>query len=144
MAELSSLRALELRLLHCSLPSSSFSSHQSAPTTSSFSHLHTLIEQVLQFIELGQYTQALSSDGAKTIFTSQQVNHQLNDSSESAEFFYSEFVPRCVTLFLNANGVEDSAPNSIAKLYKAVLVMSVAVAALLGFTQCNITGLVSI
>lgn len=138
-SQLSSLRALELRLLHCSIPSSS-SSHQSTPTTS-FSHLHTLIEQVLQFIESGQYTQALSSDGAKAIFTSQQLNHhKLNDSSESAESFYSEFVPQCVTLFLNANGVEDSAPNSVAKLYKVVLVMAVAVAALLGFTQCNITG----
>ncbi|XP_055822601.1 uncharacterized protein LOC129891315 [Solanum dulcamara] len=141
MAELSSLRALELRLLHCSLPSSSSSSHQST-TATSFSHLHILIEQVLQFIESGQYTQALSSDGAKAIFTSQKVNHHhhLNDSSESAEFFYSEFVPQCVTLFLNANGVEDSGSNSVAKLYKVVLVMAVAVAALLGFTQCNITG----
>ncbi|KAL3332013.1 hypothetical protein AABB24_032566 [Solanum stoloniferum] len=139
-SQLSSLRVLELRLLRCSIPSSSTSSsHQSTPTTS-FSHLHTLIEQVLQFIESGQYTQALSSDGAKAIFTSQQLNHKLNDSSESAESFYSEFVPQCVTLFLNANEVEDYAPNSVAKLYKAVLVMAVAVAALLGFTQCNITG----
>ncbi|XP_010323345.2 uncharacterized protein [Solanum lycopersicum] len=139
-SQLSSLRALELRLLRCSIPSSSSSSsHQSTPTTS-FSHLHALIEQVLQFIESGQYTQALSSDGAKAIFTSQQLNHKLNDSSESAESFYSEFVPQCVTLFVNANGIEKSAPISVEKLYKAVLVMAVAVAALLGFTQCNITG----
>lgn len=137
MAELSSLRALELRLLHCSLPSSFF--HKPTPTPS-FSHLHTLIEQVLQFIELGQYTQALSSDGAKAIFSSQQPPPKLNDTSESAEFFYSEFVAHCVTLFLNTDGVEGSAPNSVSKLYKAVLVMAVAVAALLGFTQCNITG----
>ncbi|MCD7466263.1 hypothetical protein HAX54_002811 [Datura stramonium] len=137
-SELSSLRALELRLLRCSIPSSS--SPQSTPTTN-FSHLHSLIEQVLEFIELGQYTQALSSDGAKAIFSSQPpLHHKLNDSSESADFFYSEFVPQCVTLFLNTDGVEDSAPNSIVKLYKAVLVLAVAVAALLGFTQCNITG----
>ncbi|CAN4112928.1 unnamed protein product [Withania somnifera] len=140
MPELSSLRALELRLLHCSLPSSS--SHKpTLKSTTSFSHLHSLIEQVLEFIELGQYTQALSSDGAKFIFSSQQPPpHNLNGSLESAEFFYSEFVPQCVTLFLNTDAVEDSATNSVAKLYKAVLVMSVAVAALLGFTQCNVIG----
>ncbi|XP_060172174.1 uncharacterized protein LOC132603231 isoform X2 [Lycium barbarum] len=136
-SQLSSLRALELRLLHSSLPLSSFP-NQPTPT-SSFSHIHTLITQVLEFIELGQYTQALSSNGAKAIFSSSQPP-QLNDSSESAEFFYSEFVPQCVTLFLNTDGVEDSGPNSLGKIYKAVLVMAVAVAAILGFTQCNITG----
>ncbi|KAM3301197.1 tetratricopeptide repeat protein 27 isoform X2 [Capsicum chacoense] len=139
-SQFSSLRALELRLLNSTLPS-----HQPIPITS-FSHLHTLIEQVLQFIELGQYTQALSSNAAKLIFSSQQQQPLpvINDSSDSAEYFYSEFVPNCVALFINNindDGVEDSSPpNGVEKLYRAVLLMAVAVAALLGFTQCNITG----
>ncbi|XP_009597932.1 uncharacterized protein [Nicotiana tomentosiformis] len=144
-SQLSSLRALELRLLRCSLPPSTPPppSHQPLPTPY-LSHLHTLIEQILELIESGEYTKALSSPGAKSIFSSQSLIHnQLNDSSQKAELFYSEFVPQCVTLFLNAEdgGEKNSVFNSfLNKLYKAVLVMAVSVAALLAFTQSNITG----
>ncbi|OIS97025.1 PREDICTED: tetratricopeptide repeat protein 27 homolog isoform X1 [Nicotiana attenuata] len=144
-SQLSSLRALELRLLRCSLPPSTPPPppHQPLPIPY-LSHLHTLIEQILELIESSEYTKALSSPGAKSIFSSQPLIHnQLNDSSEKAELFYSEFVPQCVTLFLNTeDGVENNSVfNSyVKKLYKAVLVMAVAVAALLAFTQSNITG----
>ncbi|KAJ8562365.1 hypothetical protein K7X08_011656 [Anisodus acutangulus] len=133
--EVSSIRALELRLLRSSLPLSS-----SPNQPSCCSHLHSLIEEVLEFIELGQYTKALSSNGAKAIFSLSHPSMHHNDSYESAELFYHEFVPQCVDLFLNSDGVGNVGPNSLEKLYKAVLVMAVAVAALLGFTQSNITG----
>ncbi|KAI3448862.1 hypothetical protein Pfo_005527 [Paulownia fortunei] len=131
------LRSLELRLLRCSLPSDYPSrppspSQFSPPVAPMFSHLYSLLNDVVALIESGYYLQALtSSPASQALFSNLQF-----DSSESANSFYSETLPDCVSSFLNINGNEDSVELG----YKALLVMAVGVAALLAFTQCNFTG----
>lgn len=131
------LRSLELRLLRCSLPSD-YPSQPLSPSRSSpsvaptFPDLHSLLNDVVALIESGHYLEALaSSPASKALFTNLRV-----ESSESAHHFYSETLPECVSSFLNVGGSEDSVELG----YKALLVMAVGVAALLAFTQCNVTG----
>ncbi|KAL3829244.1 hypothetical protein ACJIZ3_018046 [Penstemon smallii] len=126
------LRSLELRLLRCSIPSDDPSLPPPSPTQSSppVSHLYSLLNDVVTLIESGHYLQALSS--SKALFPDLQFQ-----SSDSAELFYSETLPNCVSSFLNVNSCDQ---NSVELGYRALLLMAVGVAALLAFTQCNITG----
>ncbi|KAL3507166.1 hypothetical protein ACH5RR_032548 [Cinchona calisaya] len=129
------LRSLELRLLRCTLPSDTPLSNF-PPSDKTPPHLQTLISDVVQLIESGNYVEALSSDAAKSIFHFNSETPFTN-SADSAELFYSELVPQSVVVFLNEN------PNSIDELercFRSLLVMAIAVAALLAFTQSNITG----
>ncbi|CAA0817995.1 Protein prenylyltransferase superfamily protein [Striga hermonthica] len=131
------LRSLELRLLRCSLPSENPSRPpspiQSSPSVASrFPHLHSLLNDVVAFIETGSYVQALSSPQA-----SQALFSDLHLAScESPEHFYTETLPNCISSFLNVNGGDDSLELG----YKALLVIAVGVSALLSFAQCNFTG----
>ncbi|KAL8491911.1 hypothetical protein ACS0TY_023490 [Phlomoides rotata] len=131
------LRSLELRLLRCSMPSDSPSrspslNQSSPPVTPAFSHLHSILNDVVALIESGHYLQVITSSlASQTLFSNLQFN-----SSESAHRFYSETLPECVSSFLNINGND----NPVELGYKALLVMAVGVAALLAFTQCNFTG----
>ncbi|GFP84288.1 tetratricopeptide repeat protein 27 homolog [Phtheirospermum japonicum] len=131
------LRSLELRLLRCSLPSDN-PSRPPSPTqpspsiASRFPHLYSLLNGVVALIESGFYLQALSSSPAsQALFSNLQF-----DSSESADHFYSETLPNCISSVLNVNCDEDLLELG----YKSLLVMAIGVAALLAFTQCNITG----
>ncbi|KAK4422094.1 Tetratricopeptide repeat-containing protein trd-1 [Sesamum alatum] len=130
------LRSLELRLLRCSLPSDypskpSSLDQSSAPVAPVFSHLHHLINDVLVLIESGQFLQALiSSAASRALFSNLKF-----EPSDSAHRFYSETLPQCVSSFLDIGSAD-----SVELGYKALLVMAVGVAALLAFTQCNITG----
>lgn len=126
------LRSLELRLLRCTLPSDSTPS-TSPPASDSNTHLQPLIETVLQLIESGNYDQALSSDAAKLVFVFDS-EVQFADSAESAELFYTQLVPQCVEAFMG------SERDELEQCFKGFLVMVIAVAALLNFTQSNITG----
>ncbi|KAK6143174.1 hypothetical protein DH2020_023522 [Rehmannia glutinosa] len=133
------LRSLELRLLRCSLPSDYPSrppspSQSLPPVSPLFPDLYSLLNDVVALIESGYYRQALTSAASQALFSSLQF-----DSSESADHFYSETLPNCISSFLNINDNEDSSELG----YKALLVMAIGVAALLAFTQCNITGSVS-
>ncbi|KAH6834852.1 Protein prenylyltransferase superfamily protein [Perilla frutescens var. hirtella] len=131
------LRSLELRLLRCSIPSDSLArppvpTQSSPPVAPQFPHLLSLLNDVVALIESGDYVQALTSSSAsQALFSCLQL-----DSFESAHRFYSETLPDCVSSFLNVSGSEDSVELGC----KALLVMAVAVASLLAFTQCNITG----
>lgn len=129
------LRHLELRLLRCSLPSDHTSPPpsptQSSPDVSSLSPL--IINDIITLIESGQYVQALSSSASQILFSSLQFS-----SCESAQRFYSESLPQCANSFLDVN--EESWEETAGK---ALLVVAVGVAALLAFTQCNVTGSVS-
>lgn len=135
------LRSLELRLLRCSMPSDNPSrlpspSQSSPPVTPAFSHLHSILNDVVALIESGHYLQAITSSlASQTLFSNLQF-----DSSESAHRFYFETLPECVTSFLNIDGNDSSVELG----YKSLLVMAVGVAALLAFTQCNFTGLVAL
>ncbi|KAL3829214.1 hypothetical protein ACJIZ3_018016 [Penstemon smallii] len=122
------LRSLELRILRCSIPSDNPSSPPPSPTQPS--PLYSLLNDVVTLIESGHYLQALSS--SKVLFPDLQF-----ETSDSAELFYSETLPNCVSSFLNVNSCDQ---NYVELGYRALLLMAVGVAALLAFTQCNITG----
>nr|XP_025615897.1 tetratricopeptide repeat protein 27 homolog isoform X2 [Arachis hypogaea] len=128
-------RAYELRLIRCTLtpPPPSDSPIQSPPSDH---HLHTLINHLLSSIESGSYHQALTSDASRLVFglaNDSPLPDPVN-SVDSAERFYSELLHRA-EFFLLDDSVGDSD-----KAYMAILVLCIAVAAFLGFTQCNFTG----
>ncbi|KAL2459841.1 Protein prenylyltransferase superfamily protein [Forsythia ovata] len=137
--EIEALRHLELRLLRCSLPSD----HPLQPPpllshSSTCSHIYSLLNDVVTLIESGNYLQALSSLASQSLFANLKF---VSSESESASRFYSDSLPECVDLFLNDSGSENSEPESVElKGYKALLVMTIGVSALLAFIQCNITG----
>ncbi|PSS16407.1 Tetratricopeptide repeat protein [Actinidia chinensis var. chinensis] len=133
-AKLDSLRECELRLLRCSIPSpspspspSSFEPPDDSDTAKHGRSLYALIEDVVSSIEAGDYVRALSSDAARTIFTFSGPS-----SSPSPDRFYSELVLNRVESFL----FEDEKDPC----HRAFLLMAIAVASFLAFTQCNITG----
>lgn len=136
MSELSPvlLRQYELRLLRCTLPSPPPSENVPAPSQP-LSHqanpLHTLIEDILSSIESGNYVQALSSDASRTVFEHINFSEFFKDSVDCADRFYSE-LQNSVASFLVGN-----------EPLRVVLITSIAVAAFLAFTQCNLTGSVS-
>ncbi|XP_031123423.1 tetratricopeptide repeat protein 27 homolog [Ipomoea triloba] len=136
-----SIRASELRLLRCTLPSDHSPSSPEPPTGSPFAHLHRLLDQVIELIESGQYIQALSSPAVLSVFSTSQFHPQFVDSGESAHQFYSEFVPGCVASFFNdTNGDGNLEDLSLVNGFKALVVISIAVASFLAFVQCNTTG----
>ncbi|XAR72157.1 hypothetical protein NMG60_11018699 [Bertholletia excelsa] len=129
------LRGLELRLVRCSLPAPSPPSYEAADDSAAARRrhsLHFLVEEVVTSIEAGDYVRALSSDAVRTIFKSGDLSSSLSDG---AGRFYSELVLEHVEFFL-FNEPEDGAE----RCYRAFLVMTIAVAAFLAFTQCNVTG----
>ena len=135
-APLYMLRSLELRLLRCTLPSDNplptFPPSDEVPP-----NLQTLISDVVQLIESGNYVEALSSAAVKSIFSFNSAT-AFSSSADSAELFYSELVPQSVVVFVNGNS--DSEIDELEKCFRAFLVMAIAVAALLAFTQSNVTG----
>ncbi|KAM7479896.1 hypothetical protein LguiA_028109 [Lonicera macranthoides] len=136
------LRTFELRLLRCSLSPSGKNPSLPSPQPSDYSltttcPCQTLIQDLLQSVESGNYLQALSSIAIRTVFKLNSSNACFLDSTEFADRFYSDSVIKCVESFLiGDNDSEDYAQRSS----RAILVMAIAVAALLAFSQCNITG----
>ncbi|KAM7267769.1 hypothetical protein ACFE04_009935 [Oxalis oulophora] len=128
--QLETLRDYELRLLRCtsSLQPPPLSTDHSLPPIP----LHGHIDSLLSFIEAGDYLQALSSDAARIILDSPNSD-DFTDSAESASTAYSDLMHR-VESFIN-DSTDDSEKGA-----RSLLVVCVAVAALLWFTQCNITG----
>ncbi|CAI0460139.1 unnamed protein product [Linum tenue] len=128
------LRGYELRLLRCtyscpSQPQSSPSSDIRLPTTK----LHEPINQVLTFIENGNYFQALSLDIAAELFSFWFTGENEDDTNGRV----------CSELLANAerfimNGTDSNDVEEIA--CRAFFVLCIAVAALFYFTQSNITG----
>uniref|UniRef100_A0A803MD26 Uncharacterized protein n=1 Tax=Chenopodium quinoa TaxID=63459 RepID=A0A803MD26_CHEQI len=116
-------RNYELRLLRCSLPPPP--PHITRRTPPPF---HPLLDDIISLIESGRFVDSLSSAGARTIF-------QFADSFESLDpsQFYSE-LERAVESYLVNDTVEANAS------FKIILVVSIAVAALLAFFQCNFIG----
>ncbi|GAV61758.1 TPR_11 domain-containing protein [Cephalotus follicularis] len=125
-AEVEILRGYELRLLRCT-----FSPPPSDHQIPSHHHhpLHSHINHLLSFIEAGDYLQALSSDAARLL-----LHSTFSHFTDSADRVYSELIER-VESFLVNDSVDD---YEIA--CKVVLVMCLAIAAFLWFTQCNLTG----
>ncbi|KAK2978674.1 hypothetical protein RJ640_029940 [Escallonia rubra] len=126
------LRNLELRLLRCSIsPDCTPPSSDSHPPTDL--RTVTLIQGALEAIESGHYARVLSSDASRLIFKLDSSEALLRNSTHCADRFYSKLVVECVNSFLVCDDIQETS-------YRAFLVMTVAVAALLAFTQCNMTG----
>ena len=132
------LRGYELRLLRCtltsSLPSDSPPPPPPQPQPSDHHRTHSsLLNDLLSSIEAGDYLRALSSDAAALVLR-QLADDESSSSSSSADRVYSELLRR-VESFLVSEPEDDED-----EAYKALLVVSIAVAAFLAFTQCNMTG----
>jgi hypothetical protein len=119
------LRDYELRLLRCTFTSPP----SDAPTQPQPSDQTSSLHDLLYSIESGDYLRALSSDAARLLL-------KLADdhSPDSADRVYSELLDR-VDSFLVHESEDDED-----KAFRVILVMCVAVAAFLAFTQCNMTG----
>ncbi|KAK7316881.1 hypothetical protein RJT34_00661 [Clitoria ternatea] len=124
--EVVAIRGYELRLIRCTLnPSPPPDSHREHES------LDGLINDLLHSIECGNYVQAL------TFHPSSKLVFQLGHGSlplDSADRFYSELADRV------ASFVRGASSNAAEQARRVVLVMCFAVAAFLGFTQCNFTG----
>lgn len=118
------LRRYELRLLRCSIAPPFHPLPSDDETSTSLSPLHSHITNLLTSIESGEYLQALSSDAAHLVFYSHELDTNVADE------VITELLNR-VEAFVYEESDRDA---------RVVLVMCVAVAALLYFTQCNMTG----
>ncbi|GAU16836.1 hypothetical protein TSUD_367830 [Trifolium subterraneum] len=127
-SEVAVTRRYELRLIRCTLtPSPETTALNPEPQTDSSDDR---IQQLLASNECGNYAEALTSKSCKLIF---QLNHD-SPPLESAEHFYSELVDRA-ECFLT-----DTSVSTVEQSHRATLVMCIAVAAFLAFTQRNFTG----
>ncbi|KAI3415054.1 TPR_REGION domain-containing protein, partial [Psidium guajava] len=131
------LREYELRLLRCTLPPPTPPPPQTpSPPSVPCNRLHALIHDLLLSIEAGEYHAVLlNSDVLAFVFNlSASTLPDLSDSTESAEAVYSQLIDRADSFLVSVSG------NEAESGLRVVLVLCVAVAALLVFTQCNITG----
>ena len=102
------------------------------PQPSDQHQTHTsLLNDLLSSIEAGDYLRALYFDAARLVL--QQL---ADDESSSADRVYSELLHRVVSFLVSESEDDED------KAYRAllVIVISIAVAAFLAFTKCNMTG----
>ncbi|KAK4760808.1 hypothetical protein SAY87_005701 [Trapa incisa] len=131
--ELELLRGYELRLLRCTLsPPLSPISEENSVAPSQTHPIHALIEHLVNAIEGGDYHGALSWEGIRQAFQLSTTNGA--NSMESANEIYSELQER-VEQFVVHDSVDEAD-----RVGRAVFVMCIAVAAIFGFNQCNMTG----
>lgn len=138
------VRELELRLLRCTLPPCGAS-----PRLSSSSRMHrpgslaSQVEELVSFIEKGNYGEVLSSDAARMVFDFAE-GWQFENAKECSNRFYAQ-VEKSAENFLKVGAEQrqsngptmDGEPDA---LVRGILVMAIAVAAFLAFVQCNLTG----
>lgn len=140
--ELPILRGYELRLLRCTLQSlaSDPSPHpQPSDHAHPTHHLHPLINDLLTSIESGHYLQALTSPDVNRVVFKLAESDSLGDSAECADRVYSELLDR-VESFISKECEEEENDSGKDKAYRVIVVLCIAVAALFGFAQCNLTG----
>lgn len=102
-----------------------------------------MVEGLLDSIERGNYAEALSSDATRLVFRFAD-SWEFEDSVDCAARFYDE-VERSVELFLRDGNSEAwlqvlNADSDAEMECKHALLMCIGVAALLAFTQQNVTG----
>lgn len=131
--ELEFLRGYELRLLRCTLsPPLSCVPQQHCVPSCQTHHIDALIDHLVSAIEAGNYQVALTSEGVYQAFRLSTTNWA--NSMESANGIFSELQER-VEQFVVHDSVDE-----VDKVRRAVFVLSIAVAAIFGFIQCNMTG----
>ncbi|TKY73746.1 Tetratricopeptide repeat protein 27-like [Spatholobus suberectus] len=125
--ELVAIRGHELRLIRCTLSPS-----QPSDPRHERESLDGLINDLLNSIECGNYVEALTSKPSSTLVF--QLGGHDSLPLDAADRVYFELVGRAESF------VRDAASNAAQQRRRAMLVMCIAVAAFLGFTQCNFTG----
>lgn len=130
------LRHYELRLLRCTTATQQ--QQPPPPQSHAATPLLTTIIDTLDLIEAGRYAEVLSSDATRNVFRLKDefFSQFSDDSVDCADRFYSELMNRVDSFLV------DESVNEVERGFRTVLVMCVAVSAFLGFTQCNLTGLV--
>ncbi|XP_039114038.1 tetratricopeptide repeat protein 27 homolog isoform X1 [Dioscorea cayenensis subsp. rotundata] len=130
------LKAVELRLLRCSL----FHPLSSPPPIA-----HPLIESLVDSIEQGRYADVLSSSEATQLLFGFADSWEFDESTEGASQFYDE-VERNIDRFLRRDSetwlqvLDEGGGDDSDVEFRYALVMCLGVAALLAFTQQNVTG----
>ncbi|ESW09834.1 hypothetical protein PHAVU_009G160200 [Phaseolus vulgaris] len=120
------VRGYELRLIRCTLGPS-----QPSDIRHDQESLDVLINDLLNSIECGSYVEALTSEPSSTVF---QLGGHYSLPLDAPDRLYSELVHRAESF------ITDAATNAAEQRRRAVIVMCLAVAAFLGFTQANFTG----
>ncbi|CAM8899236.1 unnamed protein product [Rhodiola kirilowii] len=134
------LRIFELRLLRCTLPQSSdyaLIDHKNAATLGQHHVLQVVISNMVSLIEAGNYAEALASPDISSFLFKFDFKTFYPNTVDAAEQFYAEIMEH-VHLFFNSNSSVDDT------LYRAFLVMTVSIASLLAFVQCNLIGPVKV
>jgi len=124
--DVAAVRGYELRLIRCTLSPS-----QPSDIRHDGESFDGLINDLLKSIECGSYVQALTSQPSATVF---QLGGHESLPLDAADRVYSELVQRAESF------ITDAASNAAEQRRRAVIVMCLAVAAILGFTQANFTG----
>uniref|UniRef100_A0A7N0TWB7 Tetratricopeptide repeat protein 27 homolog n=1 Tax=Kalanchoe fedtschenkoi TaxID=63787 RepID=A0A7N0TWB7_KALFE len=136
------LRFFELRLLRCTLPLVQLSDsavingvpdQKNAAASGQLHTLDVLISNMVSLIESGKYVEALASSDVSLSVFELDANSFYGNDVESADHFYAGLVEHVDLFFKSKSSIDDA-------LYRAFLVMTIAVAALLAFVQCNVTG----
>lgn len=118
------IRGYELRLVRCTLTPS----HPSDPR-----HQRDPLDALLNSIERGNYIEALTSEYSSELVFRLGAHHE-SLPLHAADTLYSELVHRAESF------VRDAAADAAEQRRRAIIVMCIAVAAFLGFTQSNFTG----
>ncbi|KAG5035827.1 hypothetical protein JHK87_010737 [Glycine soja] len=119
-------RGYELRLIRCTLTSS-----QPSDSRHERESLDGLINDLLNSIERGNYAEALTSEPSSSLVF--RLNGHDSLPLDAADRVYSELVHRAESFIRDAAAAAE-------QRRRAILVMCIAVAAFLGFTQSNFTG----
>uniref|UniRef100_A0ACD5TUF3 Uncharacterized protein n=1 Tax=Avena sativa TaxID=4498 RepID=A0ACD5TUF3_AVESA len=126
------LREAELRLLRCTLPTAA--SKQPPPSPPPAHPLGPVAASAVAAVELGDYAAALAAAAPHILHASASASNESADSSPAQ--FYAELAA-AVEAFLRGDG--EGAADEVFEC-RCALVLSAAVAALLAFTQQNVTG----
>lgn len=129
------LRTHELRLLHCTFSSPPSDRPAASQTQTSRNRLHEPLDSFVSSIVSGDYQKALASNAARLVLgLVDQSPGQFTDSTECAERVYTELL-ECAEKF-----VISEFENEEDRFYRLMIVVCIAIASFLAFTQSNVTG----
>ncbi|XP_022134957.1 tetratricopeptide repeat protein 27 homolog [Momordica charantia] len=129
------LRAHELRLLRCTFSSPPSDCPAASRNQTSPNYLHEPLDSFVSSIVAGDYGKALSSEASRLVLgLVSQSPCQFTDSTECAERVYIELLERAETFIFGESENEED------KAYRLTIVICVAIASFLAFTQSNVTG----
>ncbi|KGN63294.1 tetratricopeptide repeat protein 27 homolog isoform X2 [Cucumis sativus] len=129
------LRTHELRLLYCTFSSLPSDCPADSQTQTSRNRLHESLDILVNSILAGDYQKALASNAAQLVLGLVNMSPcQFTDSTECAEQVYAELL-ECAEKF-----VISKFENEEDRLCRLMIVVCIAIASFLTFTQSNVSG----